>query len=122
MRALFLVLLLPLSCARQSAERPTETKAPDAIGGGPPIIVLPTADARTVMAQARCASAAACDDVEFDACVTREEATLPDLPCVTLMRARLNECVEAIHARTCTDTAAPPECAVEQLCSKEAPQ
>lgn len=122
MRAAILLLLIPLSCARKNVDRQVETRPPEAIGGGPPVIVVPSVDALTELARARCAGAAACDDGEFDACVTREEATLPDLPCVTLRRARLNACIEAIHARTCSDTSTPPECAADQLCSKEAPQ
>jgi hypothetical protein len=116
---LLLLLFIPLSCARKNADRPVESKPPDAIGGGPLMIIVPTADARTTIARARCRATVACEDAEFDACVTREEAMLPSLPCVTIDRDRLDACVEATRARTCTDPATPPECAVDQLCSKE---
>ena len=99
----------------------TGDELPDAIGGGPPVAVVSTVSARTALARARCASVAACEGAEIDPCVTREEATIAELPCVSIVRERLNACVEATRARTCTDPTTPQECAPEELCSKEQP-
>jgi hypothetical protein len=110
-----LLVLLPLSCGKR--ERVVDAP-PTAVGGGPWTMTIPAPDARAAIARARCQVFSACDAVESDACITREEAALPKLPCA-VDASLLQECLERTRARACTDATAPSECAGEVLCPKE---
>ncbi len=115
MRALLLAVLVVAACDRRVDQQVRPIVTPSARGGGPPVSLGP-ADARRRIAEARCSLARACGESdEVDACRTRIEAET-QLECA-IDAGRLDACVEAIRAQTCSERTAPEECA--HVCSKE---
>lgn len=113
-RVLFLIALAGCSRRVEKSVRPIET--PSARGGGPPVTMISSDDARRRVADARCTLREACGDGDApDACRTRVEGE-SSFDCVIDPRS-LDACVEAIRAQTCTDLATPSECA--HVCAKE---
>jgi hypothetical protein len=109
MRAAVIAVLTLLACSRRVDHNVRPIETPSARGGGPPAMTV-AGDARRRIADARCALREACGGSDSpDACRARVEADTK-IDCA-VDPSRVDACVEAIRARTCTDSTAPVECA-----------
>lgn len=109
MRFAVVALVALSACSRRVDHNVRAIETPSARGGGPPAMSHGD-DARRRIAEARCALSEACGEADApDACRARIEAETK-IDCA-VDPSRLDACVEAIRARTCTDSTAPTECA-----------